>query len=68
MYRILPGLALACLVMGCAEDSPLTPTTASPTASPPPASAPETSEAPESPTDDSGVTYTTVSLKVPGMH
>ncbi len=62
MYRILPGLAMACLVMGCAEDSTPTPTASSPTASPPPASSPEI------PADDSGVTYTTVALKVPGMH
>ena len=52
MNRILPSLAMACLVTGCAE-----PGAPSPTAS-----------SPGTPAVDSGVTLTTVSLKVPGMH
>ncbi|MCP4169209.1 MAG: hypothetical protein GY758_00370 [Fuerstiella sp.] len=53
MNRMLPGLAMACLVTGCAE----------PGAPPPSASSP-----PEIAGIDEAISYTTVSLRVPGMH
>lgn len=62
MKRILPGLAMACLVMGCAEPGAPPPTVSSPEAAPPAESSPE------NPAIDEAVTYTTVSLKIPGMH
>ncbi len=57
MKRILPGLAMACLVTGCAEPSAPLPTVSSPAES-----------SPVTPAVDEAVTYTTVSLKIPGMH